>query len=263
MHRKAFTQQTFFHRQVFTPCSLYTQELLHAGALTQTPLHKEAFTHRNFHMQKPLDRAAFTHRSFYTQKPLRTEACTPSGFYTPKLLQREAFTQRTFQQSSSYTLQIPTGLFSRPISVHSLASTLGPSPWHPFPSVPLPPQRPCTSAHPPSLMPTATWPFSPPISIRILAPFSPRISTLSLAPAPSPHPCIHARSSPPCAQAVRTRPPFQSFPSLPWHAPTPSAHGRATELAPRAVSTLNENPSIEDASGEKPPACRRVLWMFW
>ena len=140
---------------------------------------------------------------------------------------------------------------------------------HPFPTFPLHPHRPhmsthpChfllrhhphTSAHPRSLMP-AHPSFSQPISTLSLAPtpsaravrschrsFSPPISNLSLAPAPF----AHVRAST-LAHARRSVSRPNSNLSL---ALTLSAHVRSTQRAPRAVSRLNENRSMEDAFGK-------------
>ena len=149
------------------------QEFLHRRLCTKKLLHTETSTRRNLQTEQFLSTETFTHRSLYAQKLVHPEAFTHRIFYTV----RETFTQRTFQQSSSYTLS--TRLFSRPISVRSLASTPGPSPRHPFPSVPLRDRaRPRINARswPPGLLPTHFQPV--PFTRTVLTRFA-------LAPTPS------------------------------------------------------------------------------
>ena len=103
--------------------------------------------------------------------------------------------------------------------------------FHHFPCVHIPSAhvcaRPRTSAHPCWLMPTGP-------------------STQLFPPFPSHPHRPHTSAHPP----LPTGPSPHPFPPHALHAPTPSAQVRATQLAPGAVSRLNENPSIEDAFGK-------------
>ena len=112
-----------------------------------------------------------------------------------------------------------------PLRIHARSCPPGLLPTHFDPS--LAPTPPHTSAHPRSLMPTG--PSS--------HPFPPFLCT---------HTAAHVRASTLAHAQWAFSPPISTL-AL---APTLSAHVRATQLAPRAVSRLNEIPSIEDAFGK-------------
>ena len=236
-HRKAFAQKSV------SPTSFCTQQLIHTGC----------FTHRFY-------TDAFAKRSFCTQKLPRAEANTQSSFYAQKFLHTEAFAHRTFTQGSFNTEKfLGREPFNR--SPRSCPAGLLPHPFPPF--FPLHQHSPHTSAHPGSLVVVgpSPHPFPPIFLAHVRASthahghraFSPPISTFARPPGLPPthfhpfpcthstHPRIHARSCPPGLL------PTHFHPSL---APTLSAHVRANQLASRAVSRLNEIPSIEDAFGK-------------
>ena len=110
LHRKVFTQRSFYTQQVFTQKSFCTQkffahsQLSHREALnTEKLLHTEVFytekpltqrsiyTQQTFTQRRGFYRKAFAHRRFYTQ-----QAFTQRSPYTEKHLQREVFTHRSF-----------------------------------------------------------------------------------------------------------------------------------------------------------------------
>ena len=78
----AFTQSSFYTKQLYTQTLLHREAFTQSSFYTQTPLHTDAFPHRSFYTGKPLHRAAFTHRSIsaFTQKPF-----THRHFYAEQL----------------------------------------------------------------------------------------------------------------------------------------------------------------------------------
>ena len=181
------------------------------------------------------------------------------------------------QPSAQPSSLIPSGFLSPPISSHALVHAVRSRPCSHVPFLSLPfPSFPVLSLPFPSFpflsLPFPSFPFLslPFPSFPFLSLSFPSFPFLSL-----PFLSCPFRSLPfPFSLSFHFFPflsrPFPSFPflSLPFPsfpvlsllfpsfpflslAPTPSAHHRSKQLAPHAVKQLNENPSIEDAFGNK------------